>query len=155
MARSNLALVDCIRKAAKNIEQSENYQWGHMGGCNCGHLAQEITKLSAKEIHTYALANRTEGDWSEQTAAYCPTSGYPMDMVISLMLDKGLDVTDLKHLEKLTDPKVLRAMAPVLMYPKHNRKNDVVLYMRTWADIMENELLRSVTVEDYEKIELY
>ena len=26
------------------------YEWGHMGGCNCGHLAQTVTTLSRAEI---------------------------------------------------------------------------------------------------------
>ena len=147
MARANLKLVGCIRKAASSIERDGKYQWGHMGGCNCGHLAQEITHVSAKDIHHYALANRTEGDWSEQTAAFCPTSGYPMDMVISMMLNAGLDIADLKHLEKLSDPEILARMPEAKRYPKHNLKEDVVLYMRVWADLMEEGLLSDISVE--------
>ncbi|WP_053406876.1 hypothetical protein [Persicobacter sp. CCB-QB2] len=147
MARANLKLVDCIRKAATKIENEGNYQWGHMGGCNCGHLAQEITHLSAKDIHQYALANRTEGDWSEQTAAFCPTSGYPMDMVISMMLDAGLDISDLKHLEKLSNPEILKGLPAESHYLKHNRKEDVVLYMRIWANQLEEKLLGNISVK--------
>jgi hypothetical protein len=142
MMRANLELVNHIRRAANKLAQSETYQWGHMGSCNCGFLAQEITKLTKAEIHQRAMARR--GDWHDQLNDYCPTSGLPIDDAISEMLNAGLDTQDLQHLERLSDPKVLALLPKEQRYLKHNLRDDVVLYMKTWANWMEEALLEKI-----------
>jgi hypothetical protein len=142
MMRANLELVNHIRRAANKLAQSETYQWGHMGSCNCGFLAQEITKLTKAEIHQRAMARR--GDWHDQLNDYCPTSGLPIDDAISEMLNAGLDTQDLQHLERLSDPKVLALLPREKRYLKHNLRDDVVLYMKTWANWMEEALLEKI-----------
>jgi hypothetical protein len=142
MTRANLELVDHIRRAANKLAQSETYQWGHMGSCNCGFLAQEITQLTKAEIHQRAMARR--GDWHDQLNDYCPTSGLPIDDAISEMLNAGLDTQDLQHLERLSDPKVLALLPREKRYLKHNLRDDVVLYMKTWANWMEEALLEKI-----------
>ncbi len=146
MAKANLALIEAIEKAANKIERGDQYQWGHMGACNCGHLAQEITQLSKAEIHEYAM--RKYGDWTEQSMDYCPTSGQPLDLVISQMLSVGLSTEDLRYLEKLSDPEVLGALSSEKKSLKHNIKEDVVLYMRTWAKVLTLRLADKVIIPD-------
>ena len=138
MATANLLLIEAIRKAAVKIETGEEYEWGHMGACNCGHLAQELTRYSKNEIHEYAM--RKHGDWTEQSIDFCDTSKQPIDLLISEMMNSGLAIEDISYLEKLSDPKVIAALPAELKHPKHNRKEDVVLYMKTWASVLENEL---------------
>lgn len=145
MARANLELVDYIRRAANKLAESPNYQWGHMGSCNCGFLAQEITKLTKAEIHQRAMARK--GDWNDQLNDYCPTSGLPIDDAISEMLNAGLDTQDLQHLERLSDPKVLALLPKEKGYLKHNLRDDVVLYMKTWANLLEDALLEKVELK--------
>lgn len=145
MARANLELVDYIRRAANKLAESENYQWGHMGSCNCGFLAQEITQLTKGEIHQRAMARR--GDWHDQLNDYCPTSGLPIDDAISEMLNAGLDTQDLQHLERLSDPKVLALLPKEKRYLKQNLRDDVVLYMKTWANLLEDALLEKVELK--------
>ena len=112
MAKATLELIAALRRTANRIEKGAPYQWGHMGSCNCGNLAQELTQFSKAEIHAFAMEGR--GDWNEQVAEFCPTSGLPMDMLIAEMLNKGLTTTDLQHLERLSDKKVLaRIWKPV------------------------------------------
>lgn len=156
MARTNIELIQAIRGAAKSLDQSPNYQWGHMGSCNCGFLAQEISQLSKEDIHQRAM--QKYGDWNEQLNDYCPTSGLPMDTLISCMLDIGLDTEDLKNLEKLSDPKVLRSFPIEQRWLKHNNKSDVILYMNRWATVLEQELLESVIIPsitlESEKVEV-
>ena len=142
MAQANLELISAIRRAARAIRRGTQYQWGHMGSCNCGHLAQEITKLSKAEIHEYAM--RKYGDWTEQSMDYCVNSGQPLDLVISQMLEAGLDIQDLGHLEKLSDPLVLKKIAPSKRHLRHNVRDDVVLYMQTWADLLEESLTEKI-----------
>jgi hypothetical protein len=55
MAKTNTETIALLRKTAASIEKSPHYQWGHMGSCNCGFLAQEITRLSKDEIHACAM----------------------------------------------------------------------------------------------------
>lgn len=145
MARANLKLVDHIRNAANKLAESPNYQWGHMGSCNCGFLAQEITRLTKGEIHQRAMARH--GDWHDQLNDYCPTSGLPLDDTISEMVNAGLDTQDLQHLERLSDPKVLALLPKKRRYLKHNLRDDVVLYMKTWANWMEDALLEKVELK--------
>jgi hypothetical protein len=146
MARATLTLVDILRKTAAKLEAGNDYQWGHMGSCNCGFLAREITRLKKDEIHQRAM--QRYGDWNEQLNDYCPTSRLPMDDLISEMLAIGFDVTDLKHLEKLSDPVILRALPLEKRNLKHNNKQDVVTYIRSWAGQLEQTLIASVELED-------
>lgn len=139
MARSSAKLVAALRQTADRLSQGDNYQWGHMGSCNCGHLAQTITHYNKGQIHGAAM--RRHGDWAEQLRDYCPQSGLPLDEIIDQMLDWGFSTADLSHLERLSDPFVLEAMPPNRRSLKHNVRNDVVLYLETWAALLELELL--------------
>ena len=135
MTKANPDLIAAIRRTAIKLQKNSPYQWGHMGSCNCGHLAQEITRLSKKEIHARALRSRS-GDWNEQLIDYCPTSGLPLDEVISEMLAAGFGREDLMQLEKLSNPAILN-LIPDKDYLQHNRREDVVVYMETWAKLLE------------------
>jgi hypothetical protein len=153
MAIPNLELIAAMRRTAKKLEQGAPYQWGHMGSCNCGNLAQEISKLTKAEIHEYAMRNR-QGDWSEQTDAYCPVSHQPMDLLITQMTEMGLTTIDLKNLEKLSDTKVLRRLPTEFRYLQHNKRDHVVMYLREWADMLEEELLAEIKLPTIEEMEL-
>lgn len=148
MAKASLELVRALRNTAMALGKSNNYQWGHMGSCNCGHLAQEITKLNKSEIHSRAM--QKYGDWNDQLNDYCPTSGLLMDDLITELLNIGLDLDDLKHLEKLSDSHVLRTLPEASRYLQHNKRDDVVKYIGAWADLLENELLAQVKLPELE-----
>ena len=143
MAKPNPELIQALRKTAHKLKQATHYQWGHMGSCNCGHLVQEVTHLSRAEIHEYAMRTRG-GDWSEQAMDYCPTSGYLMDQVISIMLQAGLEVQDFKHLERLSDKQVLRSLPEEERNLQHNRRDDVVKYLNAWARLLEEQWANQV-----------
>jgi hypothetical protein len=130
-------MIEVIRKTARKIENSSSYQWGHMGLCNCGFLAQEITSISKEEIHRRAM--QRYGDWSEQLNDYCPTSG---------LIAFGFTRTELAHLEKLSDPAVLRLLPIAKRNLHHNIKADVVLYMNTWAQLLEDSYLKMISIQD-------
>ena len=137
MARASKQLVDTLRRTVNRILESKDYQWGHMGACNCGHLAQEITMKTKAEIHQRAMYGI--GDWNDQLTDYCPTSGLPFDDVVAEMMDWGFDIDDLKHLEKLSDKRILdRLPFPTVL--KHNVKEDVAIYITLWADMVEEQL---------------
>lgn len=139
-SRVSLPLVQALRDTARRLASEAPYQWGHMGSCNCGHLAQTVTKLTKAEIHAQAL--QRSGDWERQLSEYCPTSGLPFDRTVDEMLALGFTREDLTYLERLADPAV-RAAIPFERRNalRHNQRDDVVLYLRSWADLLEAQLL--------------
>lgn len=139
MARANRALIVALRATAAKLEAGATYRWTHMGACNCGHLAQTVTALSAEDIRRYALERR--GEWADQGLEFCPTSGYPMDAILRSLFDLGLSSDDLAQLERLTNPQVLRCLpAEIRRELSYRDRDHVVLYMRTFADVLEAQL---------------
>lgn len=138
MANPTPILIAALEKTILNLSKGASYQWGHMGACNCGNLAQELTHLTKGEIHAYAM--QRHGDWSEQILEFCPTSGYPVDLMIQKMLDAGLSLEDLANLERLSDPEILGTM------PKEKRdsitknsKEDLIYYLQNWAKLLREK----------------
>jgi len=147
---TNPLMTETLRRAAARLEKSNDYQWGHMGLCNCGFLAQEITLLTKAEIHSRAMLKT--GDWSEQLNDYCPTSGLPMDELITELLNIGFTRTNLQNLERLADPEILKRMPANRQKPKHNVKQDVILYLQTWAAYLEAELLNQIALPEINQV---
>jgi len=144
MATPSIEIINALRKTADQLEKGSNFEWGHMGRCNCGHLAQTITHFTQDEIHRFAMQKR--GDWSDQLIDYCPTSGYPMDLIIQKMMKFGFTKDDLTNLEWLSDIKIVDRIG----YPRsleRNNKNDAIQYMNTWANMLEEELLASIPLD--------
>ncbi|MFC3414709.1 hypothetical protein [Algoriphagus hitonicola] len=140
-------LIAAIERTAKKLKDGATYQWGHMGACNCGNLAQELTYLSKAEIHRYAMER--SGDWNDQLLEFCPSSGYPIDLIIEKMLDFGLSLEDLGHLERLSSPQVLQAIPFERRNSlSKNRKEDVILYLQTWAKLLRNRWASEQQIED-------
>jgi hypothetical protein len=146
MAQLSVELIQALKNTAHKLESSTSYQWGHMGLCNCGFLAQEITRLTKEEIHRRAMERH--GDWSEQLNDYCPTSGLPIDDLISELIAFGFTREELSHLEKLSNPDVLAELPIHERYLKHNNKADVVKYLYTWAAMLEKYLLNKISIRD-------
>lgn len=157
MAKANPQLIEAIEKTILKLSNGAAYQWGHMGACNCGNLAQELTHFSKAEIHQYAM--QKHGDWHEQVLDYCPTSGFPIDLMISKMLETGLTLDDLSNLERLSDQTIL-SQIPKEKREKINKnsREDVILYMQTWSKLLRetwiNENDRELDLELEKKLEL-
>ena len=142
----SLKIISALRKTAAELENGNRYEWGHMGSCNCGNLAQTITNFSRAEIQKYALEKR--GDWTNQLLDYCPTSGYPMDMIIERMLDFGFSQLDLRNLEWLSDDKILAKINVTFL--NRNLKSDTILYFKTWADLLEDQIIDKIELPNLE-----
>ncbi|MDP0497873.1 MAG: hypothetical protein Q7Q73_16850 [Verrucomicrobiota bacterium JB024] len=138
MARARPQLIQALRETARQIDEGSDYHWAHAGKCNCGHLAQVITGLTAKEIFQQAQQHELT-EWSEYANDYCPSSGVPIDEIIARMLDAGLERRDLHRLEYLSDVRVLMALPGGMRYLRRNQPDDVALYLRTWAGLLEAE----------------
>lgn len=137
MARPTPELIEALRTTAARLESGDDYRWTHMGACNCGHLAQTVTQLDRATLHRIALERA--GDWGEQAVEHCPASGLPMDHVIDRMIDIGLELSDIPRLERLQDPRVIRRLPHGERDLRFRRRQDVTLYMRTWADLLDEQ----------------
>jgi len=137
MAKAEIHIIQALRETAVRLEKATNYQWGHMGSCNCGFLAQVVTGRNAKDIHAAALCGH--GDWSEQLNDYCPTTQLPMDQVITELQTFGFDLDDLVHLERLSAHSVCAQLPNLGIHLRHNNKQDAVTYLRAWAAMLEDQ----------------
>jgi hypothetical protein len=136
-------LIDALRKTAKRLASNTvRYQWSHQGSCNCGHLAQTLTNLSHAEIHSYAIERH--GDWEDHAEDYCSTSGHHIDRIITAMLEIGMTRDDIGYLEKLDSPAVLYRLPLEQRNLTRTNREHVVLYMNTWADMLEEQLLDTI-----------
>ena len=139
MAYASHALIDALRATAAKLASSETeYRWTHMGACNCGHLAQHVTRLSASDLRR--MSQYKAGEWADQALEYCKTSDLPIDDVIGELLEIGLEPRDIGHLERLSDKRVLRRLAPGSRHLDFRARADVITYLNTWASLLEEEL---------------
>jgi hypothetical protein len=53
------SLSEALEIVAERLSSGAPYQWGHMGQCNCGHVAQVLTNKTAREIHQSASTTRS------------------------------------------------------------------------------------------------
>ncbi len=151
MAKASIELSAALRKAARNLAQGKPYQWGHMGSCNCGHLAQVLLNMDKAAIHQTAMEK--PGDWSEQAKAFCNTSGMEMDQLIFGLFEKGLSTDDIMNLEYLKDPNLLALIPHEKLPLKHNKREDVILYLDTWAEAMERTLTANINLSELMEVE--
>ncbi len=132
------ALVNVLRETAARIESGADYQWSHFGRCNCGHLVQTVTRLTPAEIHAASSCELLE--WSEIPEDYCAGTGLKLEYVLDRLRELGLDRADLKHLEDLSDPRVLAALPGGHRWLERNKREDAVAYFRALADVLERDL---------------
>jgi hypothetical protein len=141
MARPTVQLIHALRTTAQRLQRGNAYKWSHFGQCNCGNLAQTITQLSPREV--YEAAFQRAGDWGQQALEFCPTSGYPIDFVLARLFELGMEREDVRHLERLTDARVLKRLG--VQELAHNQRANVISYMNAWADLLEEALPAEAT----------
>lgn len=140
MARATQPLIEALRTSASNLEQGAHYEWGHVGRCNCGHLVQAVTDKSAADI--YQSFGSQLDEWTEHANDYCPTTGRPIETMLDDLAAIGFERRDVQHLEYLTDKTVLKRLPKDRRALKRNEREDVVLYMSTMADMLEEDLTK-------------
>ena len=139
MAYASHSLIDALRATAAKLSCVDTeYRWTHMGACNCGHLAQHVTRHSAEDLRR--MSQYKAGEWADQALEYCKTSTLPIDDVIGALLEIGLEPRDIGHLERLSDKRILRRLPIGARHLDFRRRGDVVIYLRTWADLLQAEL---------------
>lgn len=142
MAKATYQLIEKLREAAENLESGATYNWGNATKCNCAHLVQCIEPNGAKEAFS-TIRNNFLDEWSEYANDYCPLSGAPTDALLDTLYNCGLTHEDIHQLEYLSNRDVLKALPGGFRYLEHGKRDDVVLYMRTWASLLEHEIVGS------------
>jgi len=145
MAHPNIALIEALRETANRLEAGAHYAWGHHGSCNCGNLLQVVAQLESKEILQYARSGT--GEWTELAFDFCPVSDAPLDLLISKLAGIGLTPSDIHCIEYLEDKTVLQQLPGGFRWLSRNNREDVILYMRTMADILEDKLSHTIDVD--------
>ena len=130
-------LIDALRATSKRLENEDvQYQWGHMGQCNAGHLIQTLTGMSSFEI--VESVDFQLDEWSEHAVDYCSCTGNKVDDIFLSIEKQGLSHSDIVKLDNLSDRKVLENLDGGFRYLERNRREHVVEYMRSFADLLEN-----------------
>lgn len=144
MANPTLTLIEALRETARRLRNGAHYSWGHHGACNCGNLLQVLTPLDEKEILTYAHSGA--GEWTELAEEYCSATNVPVNIVLSKLMEAGLTPTDIHHIEYLTDRAVLEKLPGGFRWLKRNVREDVIVYFEAFANLLEEQLLSTITI---------
>ena len=129
-------LVDALRNTSTRLEKDDTrYQWGHMGQCNAGHLIQTITGMSSHEI--VRSVDYQLDEWSEHANDYCSCTGIKVEEIFLTMERHGMSHSDIVKLENLSDKRILQNLNGGFRYLRRNVKQDVIEYMRSFADLIE------------------
>ncbi len=150
MAFANETLIIALRKTASRLRDGAPYTWGHHGQCNCGNLAQVVTRFSAEEIQRYAHTGA--GEWTELAENHCAVTGLPVDLLMHSLMDIGLTPTDIHHLEYLSDKAVLCHLPGGFRWLRRNRREDAIAYFEAFADLLENKLLDAALEENFAEL---
>lgn len=147
MAYPTVELVEALRETARRLRDGAAYAWGNHGSCNCGNLLQVVTKLSKEDILRHAHSGT--GEWTELAEDYCGVTNAPVDLMISHLQNLGLTPTDIHNLEYLEDKQVLHNLPGGFRWLKRNQREDVIVYFETFADMLEERLLKAIDINYY------
>ena len=130
-------LIDALRSTSKRLSQEGvEYQWGHMGQCNAGHLIQTVTGMDSFEI--VQSVDFQLDEWSEHATDYCSCTGSKVDDIFLTMERYGMSHSDIVKLENLSDKAILDNLNGGFRYLRRNVREDVIEYMRSFADLLES-----------------
>ena len=129
-------LIDALRQTSNRLlDDQVEYQWGHMGQCNAGHLIQTLTGLSSFEI--VKSIDFQLDEWSEHAIDYCSNTGCKVDDIFLTIEKHGMTHEDIVKLENLSDRKVLNNLDGGFRHLERNNRNHVIDYMNSFADLLE------------------
>jgi hypothetical protein len=81
-----------------------------------------------------------EGAWEPEDLGVCSVSELRMTQVFAELAAWGLEARDVESLERLDDPEVRRRLGRHTQDFLHSDRSNVILYMRAWADVLEERL---------------
>lgn len=137
MPSSNPQLIDALRTTADRLDGGARYEWGHMARCNCGHLVQTITGMTDTQIS--CSVDHQLAEWTDHAEAFCAGTNIKVDDLFRELDRIGFNREDVMSLENLSDKRVLNRLPDGRRHLLRNDIGDVTLYMRTMADMLEEE----------------
>jgi hypothetical protein len=149
MAYPNSELIEALRETARRLKEGNHYAWGNHGSCNCGNLLQVLTNLDSKDILQYSRTGT--GEWTELALDFCGTTDAPVDLLVKKLQDAGLTTSDIHCIEYLEDKEVLKRLPGGFRWLSRNKREDVICYFETMAEMLEEKLLKKVEV-NFEKL---
>ncbi len=81
-----------------------------------------------------------EGAWEPENVGACTLTGMSLDIVFDTLQGFGLETADFQHLERLSNPDVRRRLGTNTVDYPHYERDNVIAYLRAWADLLEDEL---------------
>ncbi|MEM7385911.1 MAG: hypothetical protein AAF514_13295 [Verrucomicrobiota bacterium] len=141
MPEATKPLINALRRSIVRLQAGERYEWGHVGRCNCGHLAQSICGLDDRKILSHFGEHL--GEWTELAKDYCDVSGLEVEQLVESLAGVGFGLDDIRHLEFLDDDRVLKHLPDERRHLQRNERADVILYMETLANLLEDEMKRA------------
>jgi len=146
MANPTPELIEALRESASRLRDGAIYAWGNHGACNCGQLVQVVGKLTREEILSYTKTGN--GEWTELAEDYCSITDAPVNLLIGKLQEIGLTPSDIHHLEYLNERKVLNQLPGGFRWLTRNIREDVIIYFETFANMLEEELLRNIRIPE-------
>jgi hypothetical protein len=138
MARPTPFLISALRETASRLEQGAHYAWGNHGSCNCGNLLQVVSNQTGRDI--LRKAHTGIGEWTELAEDYCGITLLPADQLVGELMAAGLSSSDIHNIEYLEDRDVLDRLPGGFRWLQRNSREDVILYFRAYADLLEERL---------------
>ena len=142
MAHPTIELIGALRETSRRLKNGAAYAWGNHGSCNCGNLLQVVTRFSKEEILSFAHSGI--GEWTELAEDYCGVTNAPVGLLLSKLQEIGLTPTDIHNLEYLEDRTVLNYLPGGFRWLSRNRREDVILYFETFAQMLEEKLISTI-----------
>lgn len=146
MANPTLQLVEALRATAQQLKNGAHYAWGNHGACNCGNLLQKVTRLTKEEILQHAHTGI--GEWTELAEDYCGVTDAPVSLLLTRLMDIGLTPSDIHNLEYLDNREVLNQLPGGFRWLKRNKREDVIVYFETFADMLEEKLIAAIKLPE-------
>ncbi|MGA1525967.1 MAG: hypothetical protein ACO4CZ_18540 [Planctomycetota bacterium] len=131
---ANLRLAFALRKTADRLADGARYEWGHVGRCNCGHVAQTLTDFDDRQI--LRIFGQDLSEWTEHARNRCADTNRDLVALFDVLHTAGMSHEDVLHLENLSDPRILARMPDGDRDLQRNERHDVVRYLRAYADLL-------------------
>jgi hypothetical protein len=144
MATASIELIYALRETVNRLKKGVDYAWGNHGSCNCGNLLQVVMHLSKEEVLQYAYSG--VGEWTELAEDYCGITDAPVSLLIMKLQQLGLTPTDIHNIEYLEDKEVLTHLPGGFRWLSRNKREDVITYMETFAQLLEEKLLQQIEI---------
>ena len=91
-------------------------------------------------------AHSGTGEWTELAEDYCGITDAPVSLLLIKLQQLGLTPTDIHNIEYLEDKEVLMHLPGGFRWLSRNKREDVIMYMETFAELLEEKLVKQIEI---------